>query len=110
MHTLSKITEDLLTLTTKTALSDKKSEAVKERDYILHRKEFKRILTEISLRFGNPMTDGHIKPIEEEWLVNLTTENLKVMNKVFDSNGVNCKNKDICKYWRKLHEIKYMAK
>lgn len=40
----SKISEDLLALTTRTAVSDKKSEAVKNRDYILHKKEFKRIL------------------------------------------------------------------
>jgi hypothetical protein len=100
----------LLTLATKTAISDKKSEAVKERDYILHRKDFKRILIEISARFGNPMAEGHMKPIEDQYLVELTTENLKAMSKVLDSNGVNCKNKDICRYWRKLHEIKYSSK
>ena len=104
---LSKITEDLLSLTTKTAISDKKSEAVKNRDYILHKKEFKRILHELSVRFGNPKTDGTIKTIEDEWLVELNSENLKTMNKLLDSNGFNGKNREISKYWRKLHEIKY---
>lgn len=56
------------------------------------------------------MAEGHMKPIEDQYLVELTTENLKAMNKVLDSNGVNCKNKDICRYWRKLHEIKYSSK
>ena len=35
---LSKIKEDILALATKTAVSDKKSEAVKNRDYILYKK------------------------------------------------------------------------
>ena len=107
LNVLSKITEDLLSLTTKTAISDKKSEAVKDRDYILHKKEFKRILHELSVRFGNPKTDGNIKDIEDEWLIELTADNLKTMNKLLDSNGFNGKNNNICKFWRKLHEIKY---
>lgn len=65
MHDLSKLTEDLLALGTKAAISDRKSEAVKERDYILHRREFKRLLLEISVRFGNPQIDGKIKPIDD---------------------------------------------
>jgi hypothetical protein len=72
VNTISVITEDILALTTKTAISDKKSESVKNRDYILYRKEFKRILHEISVSFGNPKVDEHIKPIPEEYLVELT--------------------------------------
>lgn len=107
LSTLSKITEDLLSLTTRTAISDKKSEAVKNRDYILHRKQFKRILLDLSVRFGNPKTDGQIKQIEDEYLVELNGENLKTMNNLLDTNGFNGKNAQVCNYWRKLHEIKY---
>lgn len=62
---MSRITEDILALATKTAVSDRKSEAVKNRDYILYRKEFKRILHEISVVFGNPKIDENIKPLPE---------------------------------------------
>ncbi len=52
-------------------LSDKKSENVKNRDYSLYKIEFKRILHEMSLNFGNPKLDENIKPIPEENLVEL---------------------------------------
>jgi hypothetical protein len=64
-------------------------------------------LLDLSVRFGNPKTDGHIRMIEDEYLVELNGENLKTMNRLLDSNGFNGKNAQVCKYWRRLHEIKY---
>lgn len=62
---------------------------------------------EISVRFGNLKTEGSIKAIEEEFLVELTGDNLKVLNKMLDSSGATLKSKEMCKFWRKLHQIKY---
>lgn len=64
-------------------------------------------MQEISLRFGNPKVDEHIKPIPEEFLVELNADNLKVAQKLFDNNGLSIKNKDFNKYFRYLHKIKY---
>ncbi len=88
-------------------LSDKKSENVKNRDYSLYKIEFKRILHEMSLNFGNPKLDENIKPIPEENLVELNAENIKVTHKILDINGLVVKNKDVNKYLRYLHKIKY---
>lgn len=82
------------------AVSDKRSEAVKERDYMLYRKEFQKILQAIGKRFSSTVTENELK-------VDLSSSNLKTLFKMLDTCGFAGKNKEINAMFRHLHRLKY---
>ena len=65
------------------------------------------MLGQLSLPFGNTDSEGALKMIPEEEQVELTADNLSVVTKLLDSNGLTTRNKDVCKYLRYLHQVKY---
>jgi negative regulator of replication initiation len=59
------------------------------------------------VRFGNPKTDGRVRALEEEALVELSSENLRTMTQLLDSSGFKGRNGAVCRFWRRLHQLKY---
>lgn len=51
--------------------------------------------------------DDSIRPLPDEFLVELSSDNLKTAHRLLDSNGLSCRSKDFSKYLRYLHRLKY---
>ena len=84
------------------AVSEKKSEAVKNRDFELYKKDLQAVLIDLGKKF---CPSFYVVP--QEAAVDLRKENIGGLINMLERCGNVCVNEQLTKYLRHLHECKY---
>lgn len=85
---VSQICQKLYEIRSKIAVSEKKSEAVKNRDFVIYDKELRKLLALLGSKF-----QPNIGELPESIRVSLNTENVTTLIKILEESGGNCVNK-----------------
>ena len=101
---LSAVTEELYRIRQKMAISEKKSEPVKNRDFSIYKKEVNKVLLKIGKRF-----DGKLSSVDNV-VMELKGQNLSTLIGMLENSGMKATNKEVTGYLRYLHELKYGVK
>lgn len=102
---ISHLCEQLYWILSKMAVSEKKSEAVKNRDFILYRKDLLSFLIDLGKKFY-----PSFYTLPEGMDIELTRENIEALISMLEKRGTVCTNAKITSYLRHLHECKYRIK
>ena len=99
---LSQLCEKLYWIQSKMAVSEKKSEPVKNRDFELYKKDLQVALLELGKKFF-----PSFYALPQETPVDLSKENIGGLINVLERCGNVCVNEQLTRYLRHLHECKY---